>query len=110
MAFNSIQFFSLLGGGTIGKKTLLAGVGSFASYVGLLTSASLVYLFLYVLNPKLKQEVASWKNYQASEEYLNFRRLHDILIQDRWFTRNKNVFVAIKKILIALCFFIEPGF
>lgn len=76
MAFNSIQFFSLLADGTIAKKTALAGFGSFASYIGLITSVALVYLFTYVLNPKPKEEESSWKDYQASEKYLSFRRLH----------------------------------
>lgn len=54
MAFNSMQFFSLIGNGTIEKTTLLAGLGSFASYIGLVTLATVVYLFVYVLNPKVK--------------------------------------------------------
>ena len=51
--YNTIQFYTLESTNEISPSSTLGKVGSFASYVNLIAAFSILYLFIYILNPKI---------------------------------------------------------
>ena len=51
--YNSIQFFSLCKSGQIDPASPLGKWGSMVAYFSMITTLAILYLFLYVINPKI---------------------------------------------------------
>ena len=73
-------------------------------------SVFIIYLFIYILNPKKGENEVSWKKYLKCGQFTSFRRLHEVLIWSSWYKRNMNVLIILKRILIAVLFFWDSGF
>lgn len=80
------------------------------SYLNIVISVFIIYLFIYVINPKKGENEESWKKYLKSLQFTSFRRLHEVLVWSSWYKRNMNVFIILKRIMIAILFFWDSGF
>lgn len=108
--FNSIQFLNLVAEGNAKIDSTINKIGSLFSYLGIVTSLFLVYLYFYIINPKVKESEASWQKYLKSSAYMSFRRLHEMVKWDSWHSRNKNIMMVLKRLLIACLCFSSTGF
>ena len=75
-----------------------------------MTFAFIVYLKILVLNPRVGQSAAKYAEYLQSEDFRDFRLLHEKVHLKRWYKRNFAVLGTIKNGLIALIFFWGPMF
>lgn len=110
LLYNSIQFYQLTKSGAIDSSSLLAKWAAFTSYIGIVATVSILYLFIYVINPKCGETNTSWKKYLKTQQYHNFRKLHEVLLWEPWFKRNKNIIIIFKRLLIGALFFWGDGF
>lgn len=108
--YNSIQFFSLCRSGDISPTSTLAKWGSLVAYLSIIAALAILYLFLYMINPKIGESEASWKKYLKSHQFQNFRKLHEVVLWDPWYKRNKNLVIIGKRLLIGGLFFWDEGF
>jgi hypothetical protein len=53
--YNSIQFYELCKTGVIDPSSAIAKWGSFTSYISIVATLAIVYLFLYIINPKYNE-------------------------------------------------------
>jgi hypothetical protein len=108
--YNSIQFFSLCKTGDISPASALAKWGAVIAYLSMIATIAILYLFLYMINPKFSENEASWKKYLKSQQFLNFRKLHEVVLWEPWYKRNKNVMIIVKRLLLGGLFFWDGGF
>ena len=76
LLFNSIQFGLMLTAGTVPYAEEIRGVGGTLVYFNIITFISIIYLKLFIMNPKYGQSEESWKQYLQSELFMDFRQLH----------------------------------
>lgn len=108
--FNSIQFYNLTNRNMIDPRSSLGMTGNIFSYFGLAVSFFMLYLCIYILNPKFGQTETSWKKYIKSNSFNNFRKLHEGFQLNPWYKRNKLTFSIIKKMILAILFYWGNGF
>lgn len=108
--YNGTQFFTLIRNNIIDGGSSFGVMGSIISYMGVIASIFLIYLFIYILNPKMGETQVSWKKYLTSQQFKMFARLHEVAILQKWYRRNKIVIIILKRLLIALLFYWDNGF
>lgn len=108
--FNAIEFYYLCQQNIISWSSKIGRAGSVVSYLNIIISVFIIYLFIYVLNPKKGENEESWKKYLKSTQFASFRRLHEVLVWSFWYKRNMNVIIILKRIMIAVLFFWDSGF
>lgn len=108
--FNALQFYDLIRKEKISKDSNLYILGHIYSYFNLITVVGLIYLFIYILNPKYKQSEESWNKYIQAEQFHNFQKLHEMTVLSSWLRRNKRIFIIFKRLLLASLFYWEVGF
>lgn len=67
LLFNSLQFISILKEPTLTLSPSVMAVGPVLVYFNLVSALFILYLFLFVMNPKIGQNDRSWHKYLQSE-------------------------------------------
>lgn len=105
LLFNSLQFIVYLEENSFTFLQDIKGIGLTLLYFNIVTIVAILYLVLYVLNPRIGQNKENWKQYIKSEQFISFRNLHERVKLENWYRRNYSLFKMLKSIILIGVYF-----
>jgi hypothetical protein len=88
----------------------IRSIGIVLVYFNLATFLAISYLKIYAINPRPGQSEHSWKRYVKSQQFNDFRNLHERLSLHPWYKRNFSLIYSLHTSLIVLAYFWDALF
>jgi hypothetical protein len=69
LLFNSLQFISICKEPNVSLSSSVSAIGSALVYFNLASVIFILYLFVFIMNPKISQKDESWQKYLQGESF-----------------------------------------